>query len=45
MLNEAAPRAIGFCDKIRYSEFQQEIDGVFAQLGSVFDIGGIVNTR
>ena len=44
MLNEVRQGRSGSATRFRYSEFQQEIDGVFAQLGSIFEIGNSSHT-
>ena len=44
MMNEIRQGRTGSATRFRYSEFKQEIDGVYAQLGSMFDIGNSSHT-
>ena len=44
MMNEIRQGRTGSATRFRYSEFQQEIDGVYAQLGSVFEVGSSAHT-
>ena len=44
MMNEVRQGRSGSATRFRYSEFQQEIDGAYAQLGSIFDIGSSKHT-
>jgi hemoglobin/transferrin/lactoferrin receptor protein len=44
MMNEIRQGRTGSATRFRYSEFQQEIDGVYAQLGSIFEVGSSAHT-